>query len=59
MNITRTLNSRSRWTVEQVKDLREGHERLGSQWEKIRSSFPSLRGFSGMQLKDKYRAILH
>lgn len=51
------IKPRASWTAEQVEDLTAGYSRYGSSWERIRKVYPRLQQYTGMQLKDKYRAI--
>ena len=56
--VTINVNQRKRWTQEQANTLIEAYARLGSKWEVIRSAYPNLWEFSGVQLKDKYRHLI-
>jgi hypothetical protein len=51
-----TVKTRMTWNKLQVADLRTAYQRFGSQWERMRKEYPSLREFTGVQIKDKYRA---
>jgi len=50
-------SNRQRWTDAQTQDLKDGYTIHGPQWLKIQREFPSLRPFTNVQLKDKYRHI--
>ena len=46
---------RANWSDEQISDLTRGYQRFNSAWETIRKTYPSLKQFTGTQLKDKWR----
>lgn len=51
-----SFTSRRTWNPDQVDALKRAYARLGNQWEQMRKDYPELRSFTGMQIKDKYRA---
>lgn len=50
------LRERMKWSAEEEALLEAGHRRYGPKWAKIRVSDARLRRFTGVQLKDKFRA---
>ena len=53
-----TMQRERKWTPQQVVDLVAGVQKYGKHWESIRKGYASLYGFSGNQLKDKYRNLV-
>lgn len=49
---------RRRWTAEEEADLLMGVKLYHHAWTTIIQKFPSLRKFTGQQLKDKYRNMV-
>ena len=50
------VGERARWTEEQTAALESAAQVYENSWEEIRRRIPLLSGFTGVQLKDKYRA---
>jgi hypothetical protein len=50
------LTKRMKWSNEEVEQLRIASEQYPYQWEEMRRNFPMLHKFTGVQLKDKFRA---
>ena len=51
------MQNRMKWSHEEQILLVRGVNREGRSWERIRSLYPQLAKFSGVQLKDKYRLL--
>ncbi len=50
------VGERAKWTEEQTAALESAAQVYENSWEEIRRRIPLLSGFTGVQLKDKYRA---
>ena len=50
------LPKRLKWTDIQKEILKNAYDKYPNQWEVIRTNFPELNEFTGVQIKDKYRA---
>jgi hypothetical protein len=48
--------ARAVWTEEETRLLGVAYLAYPGEWERMRRNYEPLRRFSGMQLKDKYRA---
>ena len=48
---------RASWVPDEVEDLRRAVAVYGTSWESIRKKYQSLKKYSGVQLKDKWRVI--
>ena len=49
-------SGRRRWTQEETEVLKRAYDKYPGQWERMRKEFSVLRSFTGVQLKDKWRA---
>lgn len=54
---TAANTGRACWTDDEKKLLLAGYQLYGSSWEDIRAEYSVLRKYSGVQLKDKFRAV--